>query len=177
MNKVDGVVDFMGHTSGERAQRRHFFGLDQLLLGVDNFAVLLFQLHRAFVDFVFEVTVDVEELEVSRDPGQQFLFADRLGQKVVGADFKAVHHVADLGFGGEEDHRQVGCGVLLAQFFTHFKAGHFWHHDVQQDQVERAMLRHSIERRRAVIGFEQGVVVHRQVIEQYLAVDWFVVDQ
>ncbi len=67
----------------------------------------------------------------------EVLDAERLGDERRGAGAVGLHHVRELGLGGEEDDGDV-FGVAELQLAADLVAVHAGHHDVEQDEVRDA---------------------------------------
>ncbi len=101
---------------------------------------------------------------------------ERLEQEVLGAKLDAAHHRVHLAHRRDDDHRQIGRELLLAQRGEDAEAVEFRHHDVEQHEVVGLRLDGG-ERQHAVLGLidvgqfealeaaQQQVAVLRDVID------------
>jgi hypothetical protein len=84
-------------------------------------------------------------------PRQQLVGVKGLGHIVHRAEFETAHDVAGLGFGGQEDDRNVSPVRCVLDAAAGLEPVHLRHHDVQQDQV-RSHRRQHVQRLAAVGG-------------------------
>ena len=92
------------------------------------------------------------------DPGQKLGVAEGLANIVVCAKAKALDLILLLGFGGEQDHRDVGP---LAQRLEGAQPVKLRHHHVEQNQVDLHVLQ-DIQRLRAGFGGNNSIALGSQ---------------
>jgi hypothetical protein len=96
--------------------------------------------------------------------------ADRLGDVVHRAQRQATGLVLDLGHRGEEDHRDaLGLRVAL-QPLGILRSVHLRHHDVEQDQVRRALRNRDLQGALAAVGDLDAIFVLEQAAHQHQVV-------
>ena len=66
-----------------------------------------------------------------------------LGDVVFGPQFDAADDIAQTLDGGRHNNRQIAQGRVALERFEHFKAVHFRHFDVQQQNIKRAVHQHA----------------------------------
>ena len=75
------------------------------------------------------------EFEHCAHAGQEFKFVDRFAHKIISTRVNASFNVSEFIQGCDHyDGDITGLWVIL-EAFAYFKSTHFWHHDVQQEQI------------------------------------------
>ncbi len=87
------------------------------------------------------VALGIGEADQVPDPGHQGAALDGLVEVLVGAGLEALQlAVGVVELGGEEHHRHARAGRVLADAPADLEAVHVGHADVEQDEVDAALL-------------------------------------
>ncbi|MNX71081.1 hypothetical protein D3C86_1023820 [compost metagenome] len=113
-------------------------------------------------------------LQQGPDPGKQLLLAEGFHQVVVGPGVEALFDVLGLVEGGEQQHRQLVLGMLLAQPAADVEARQGRHHHIQQYEIHRLLgqLGQGVV---AVAARQYAIAAGLQQVAQYVQVDGLVI--
>jgi len=111
----------------------------------------------------------------SLEAGDQFAWGKRLGDVVVGADFKTLNLVVLLALGGEHDDRDISGQLVTLEAAGQFDARGAGQHPVEQDQVRFAVNDDGVCLLR-VLRLEAVIAGHFQRNGDHFANGRFVVD-
>lgn len=127
---------------------------------------------RRFFRLTARFAVGVQAAQDGAHPRSHFARAERFGDVIVAAQFKADDAVDLVGTRGEKEHRQVG---VAAQRAADVKAGDVGQADVEHDEIDAALLqpRQRLAAQRAALG---GEALGAQRVAQRIGDGRFVVD-
>jgi len=123
----------------------------------------------ALAHFLFQIDILVAQkiragldVQLGLDARQHDGRRDRFGDVVGRAHLEALLLVFGAAHRGQKDDRNVAGRRIVLEFLADIIAGQTGHHDVEQNQVWRAVAAHDLERLLAIVGYLDLV----QVLEQ-----------
>jgi hypothetical protein len=127
-------------------------------------------------DFIIQAAFRLLQFQMDLDPREKFLLMERFGDEIHPAGFKALQKTLGIGSGREENNRDLGTGVFLADAAAHFESVHFRHHYIQDDEIRKLVIDDS-QGFRAALGETDIITLLGKNSSGQLNIPWFIVHQ
>ena len=100
--------------------------------------IVSLELHRQAFGLLHRAFSRQLGLDTSEGHGE----VNGLGDVVVGSELECADDILSLVFGGRHDDGKLEWALFFADFFENVVAADFWHHDVEQNDVEVFLADH-----------------------------------